>query len=172
MIPFPQADEHIPYYGNYIKLVPQGTDILALLNQQPDELRTLLQHVSDEQANVRPAPGEWSIKEVVGHLCDTERILAYRAVCIARGDQTPLAGFEPDDYVNGTDFNVPSLPDLVEEFELQRRANVLCFRSFTTEEAARRGTASGNPFSARALLYLLGGHVIHHMDSLKMVYKV
>jgi hypothetical protein len=93
-------------------------------------------------------------------------------VCIARGDQTPLAGFEPDDYVNGTDFNLRTLPDLVEEFEHQRRANVVCFRPLTTEEAARRGTASGYPFSVRALLYILGGHVIHHMDSLKTVYKV
>jgi hypothetical protein len=98
--------------------------------------------------------------------------LAYRAVCIARGDQTPLAGFEPDDYVRRTDFNVRSLPDLIEEFSLQRRANVLCFRPFTSEEAARTGTASGYPFSARALLYILVGHVMHHILSLKTVYKV
>jgi hypothetical protein len=161
MIPFPQTDEYIPYYGNYIKLVPPGSDIFALLSQQPDD-----------QANVHPAPGEWSIKEVVGHLCDGERVLAYRAVCIARGDQTPLAGFEPDDYVRGTDFNVRSLPDLIEEFSLQRRANVLCFRPLNSAEAARTGTASGYPFSARALLYILVGHVMHHTLSLKDVYGV
>ncbi len=172
MIAFPQTDEYFSYYGAYIQRVPPDSDIFALLRQQPDELRNLLQNVSDEQANFRPAPGEWSVKEVVGHLCDVERIFAYRALCIARSDTKPLPGFEQDDYVRATDFNARSLPDLVEEFELQRRANILCFRALTREEIDRRGTASGYPFSVRALLYTLGGHVIHHVASLKADYKV
>jgi hypothetical protein len=172
MIPPPQTDEYFSYYGTYIQRVPPGSDIFALLSQQPDELRMLLQNVSDTHANVRPAPREWTIKEVVGHLCDTERILAYRTLCIARGDTTPLPGFEQDDYVRGTDFNVRSLPNLVEEFGLQRRANVLCFRPFTDEEVGRQGTASNYPFSVRALLYILVGHVMHHIESLKVAYKV
>src|SRR5579871_3495067 len=116
MIARPQSDEYNPFYGGYIQRVPEGSDIFALLRAQPDDLRALLQHVSDEQANVKPAPGEWSIKEVIGHVCDTERVFAYRALAIARGEQKPLPGFEQDDYVRATNFNARTLPDLIEEF--------------------------------------------------------
>lgn len=172
MIPRPQADEFNPYYAGYIQRVPQGGDVFAMLSQQPDELRALVQSVSDEQANVRPAPGEWSIKEVLGHIVDTERVFAYRAVRIARGDTTPLPGFEQDDYVRATDFNARSVSDLVEEFEFQRRANLLCFRPLTAEETERRGAASNYPVSVRALLYIMAGHVAHHVESLKTDYHV
>lgn len=172
MIAYPQTDEYSAYYGTYIQRVPPGSDIFALLSAQPDELRALLQNVSDTQANLRPAPGEWSIKEVVGHVCDTERIFAYRALRIARADTTPLPGFEQDDYVRATDFNARTLPDLLEEFEFQRRANILSFRPLTAAEVDRRGTASGYPFSVRALLYAMVGHVMHHIESLKVDYKV
>jgi hypothetical protein len=171
VFPFPQPDEYYEYYGQYIKRVPQGSDILALMRQQPDDLQALLNRVTDEQARTRPAPEEWSINEVVGHITDTERIFAYRALCIARADATPLPGFDQDDYVRGTDFNSRTLPDLIEEFTLQRRANVLCFRPLNSAEAARRGTASGYPFSVRALLYCMVGHVMHHIESLKVAYK-
>lgn len=172
MIPRPQADEFNPYYAGYIQRVPQGGDVFAMLSQQPDELRALVQSVSDEQANVRPAPGEWSIKEVLGHIVDTERVFAYRAVRIARGDTTPLPGFEQDDYVRATDFNARSVSDLVEEFEFQRRATLLCFRPLTAEETERRGAASNYPVSVRALLYIMAGHVAHHVESLKTDYHV
>jgi uncharacterized damage-inducible protein DinB len=172
MIPRPQADEYNEFYGGYIDSVPEGADLFALMRQQPDELRAVLSGVTDEQANVRPAPGEWSIKEVLGHICDGERIFAYRALRIGRGDSTPLAGFDQDAYVQSTDFNARSLDDLLEEFTLQRRANLVCFKHFTEAETLCRGTASGQPVSARALLYILVGHVIHHMDSLKTTYKV
>lgn len=172
MIPRPQADEYGSYYESYIRRVPEGSDIFALLSQQPDELRALLQHVTDEQANARPAPGEWSVKEVVGHICDAERVFAYRVMRIARGDDTPLTGFNQDDYVRATDFNARSLDDLLEEFTLQRRSNVLCFKPLTESEIMRRGTASNNPFSVRALLYVMIGHVQHHIESLKTDYKV
>jgi uncharacterized damage-inducible protein DinB len=172
MIPRPQSDEHAPYYAGYIQRVPEGSDIFALLSDQPDELRVLLQGISDVEANTHPAPGEWSVKEVVGHICDTERIFAYRALRIARGDTTPLPGFEQDDYVRATDFNARTVSDLVEEFTLQRRANLLCFRPLTAAEVERRGTASNNPVSARALLYIMAGHVMHHVESLKTDYKV
>jgi hypothetical protein len=172
MIPRPQTDEYNQYYAGYVQRVPEGSDIFAVLSNQPDELRTLLQKVSDEQANHRPAPGEWSVKEVIGHICDTERVFAYRALRIARGDTTPMAGFEQDEYVRATDFNLRSLPDLIEEFEAQRRANVVCFKPLTEAETVRRGTASSFPVSVRALLYMMAGHVMHHIESLKMDYKV
>lgn len=172
MIPRPQPGKYGEYYSGYIQRVPEGSDLFALLTHQPDELRTLLQTVSDDQANVHPAPGEWSVKEVMGHLCDSERIFAYRALRIARGDTTPLPGFEQDDYVRGTDFNARSLVDLIEEFTLQRRANLFCFKPLTEAETLRLGTASGYPASVRALLYIMAGHVMHHIESLKTDYKV
>jgi hypothetical protein len=170
MIPRPQTDEYAPYYGGYISQVPEGVDIFALLRTQPDDLRALLMHVSDDDASTRPALDEWSIKEVVGHINDTERIFAYRALCIARGDKTPLPGFEQDDYVAGTDFNRRSLANLLDEFDAQRRANVLTFEPLTAAEIEQRGVASANPVSARALLYMMAGHVNHHVNSLKTDY--
>lgn len=172
MIPRPQPDEYNPYYDGYIQRVPANADIFEVLSRQPEDLRALVQNVSEEQANVPPAPGEWSIKEVLGHIVDTERVFAYRALRIARADATPLAGFEQDDYVRATDFNARTVADLVEEFTLQRRANVLCFRPFTEAETQRRGTASGSPVSVRALLYMMAGHVLHHVESLRTDYGV
>lgn len=172
MIPFPKTDEFAPFYAGYVQRVPKDADVFDRLRSQPDELRALLQNVTDAQADVRPAPGEWSIKEVIGHICDAERIFAYRALRIARGDTTALPGFEQDDYVRGTDFNKRMLADLIEEFALQRRANVLCFQPLTGDELARRGTASTYPISARAILFILVGHVLHHIESLKVDYKV
>ena len=172
MTPHPQTDEYAPFYAGYVQRVPEGGDILALLSDQPDQLRVLLQGIPDADANSRPAPGEWSVKEVIGHICDSERIFAYRALRIARGDTTPLAGFNQNEYVEATDFNVRSLADLMEEFTLQRRANVVCFKSLTDTEMTRRGVASEHPISARALLFIMVGHVMHHIESLQVDYKV
>jgi uncharacterized damage-inducible protein DinB len=172
MITAPQADEYAQFYAGYIQRVPQGTDIFVLLASQPEELRTLLASVSDEAASIRPAEGEWSIKEVMGHICDGERVFAYRALRIARADTTPLPGFEQNDYIEATDFNARRLSDLIEEFSLQRRANLLCFQPLTEVEIMRRGTASNNAISVRAILFILVGHVMHHIESLKTSYKV
>lgn len=172
MTHYPQSDEYGAYYGGYIRRVPPDADLFALLAAQPAELRALLAAVSDTQASQPPKPGEWSIKEVIGHLNDTERVFAFRALWIARGDTTPLPGFEQDDFVRGTDFNQRALVELLDEFAAQRQSNVLCFRPLSTAELERRGTASGSPFSARALLYALGGHVLHHIESLKVDYGV
>src|SRR5262249_55599691 len=131
MIAHPQSDEYAEFYAGYVQRVPVDSDIFTLLSNQPDELHVLLQNVSDGQANARPAPSEWSIKEIIGHLCDCERIFAYRALRIARGDAQPLAGFDQNDYVAATNFNARSLADLIEEFSLQRRANLLCFKPLT-----------------------------------------
>lgn len=172
MIQRPQIDEYNEFYGGYVGRVPEGADILALLSGQPEALRALLQNITDEQASIRPAPAEWSVKEVLGHVADTERVFAYRLLRIARGDQTALPGFDQDEFVNGTDFNRRSLANLLDEFELQRRANLLLAASLTVEEIDRRGVASGNPISVRAVLYILAGHVQHHIESLKTDYKV
>ena len=172
MIQPPQSDEYAEFYAGYVQRVPAGTDLTVLLSGQPEALRALLQNVTDEQASVRPAPAEWSVKEVIGHIADTERVFAYRLLRIARGDQTPLPGFDQNEFVNATDFNRRSLASLLDEFEFQRRSNMLLAASLTDEEIDRRGTASGNPVSARALLHILAGHVLHHIESLKTDYRV
>lgn len=172
MIQRPNTDEYAPFYAGYVNRVPEGADLFELLSRQPDELKALVSGLSEDQANVRPAPGEWSVKEVLGHVCDTERVFAYRALCVARGDKTPLPGFEQDDYVSSTDFNARSLSDLLEEFALQRQANLMCFKALTDDEVARWGTASTNPVTARAILYMMAGHVLHHIESLTVDYKV
>jgi hypothetical protein len=172
MVPRPQADEYGPYYGQYIGRVPEGSDLFAVLSSQPDELRALLGTVNEALAGTHPAPGEWSIKEVIGHINDAERIFAYRTLRVARADETPLPGFDQDPYVTATNFNARTLSDLLDEFAAQRHSNVLCFQPLTDAELARRGTASGYPVSTRAILYMMAGHVMHHVVSLKTDYHV
>jgi uncharacterized damage-inducible protein DinB len=172
LISYPQTNEYATFYAGYIQRVPQNSDIFKLLSQQIGELGLLLQHTTDEAASERPAPEEWSIKEVMGHICDSERIFAYRALRFARADTKELQGYEQDDYVKATDFNKRSLAGLLEEFSLQRRSNILCFQALSEEESLRRGVASNNPITVRALLFILAGHVMHHIESLQTSYKL
>lgn len=172
MITKPEATEYAPFYAGYVQCVPEGSDIITLMSAQTGELTAMLTGISDEKAIERPEAGEWNIKEVLGHLCDTERIFAYRALRIARGDSTPLAGFDQNTYVSGTQFERRPLADLVEEFAAQRKSNVLCFKTLTDEESKRMGTASDVPITTRALLYCMVGHVMHHIESLKQDYGI
>lgn len=165
----PAETEYAPFYAGYVERVPDGA-VFEMLAGQPDALRSLLGALSAEQADFRPGPAEWSIKEVVGHINDTERVFAYRALRISRADETPLAGFEQDDYVREANFSERTLPDLIEEFELLRRANLLAFKGLTDDVTRRMGTASGFPVSVRALLYIMAGHVEHHLESLRTDY--
>ncbi|HEX3049510.1 MAG TPA: DinB family protein [Aggregatilineaceae bacterium] len=165
----PGDNEYAPFYAGYIQQVPEG-DIFEILARQSDALRRLLAALPAHQADFRPGPAEWSIKEVVGHINDVERVFAYRALRISRGDQTPLPGFEQDDYVRTAHFGDRTLLDLLEEFDLLRRANLLTFRGLSEEASLRQGTVSGSTVSARALLYMLAGHVEHHRASLQQDY--
>lgn len=172
MIARPQPDEYAELYSPHVKRIPEGADILAILAAQPDELRSLLQHVSDEQANARPAAGEWSIKEVVGHVSDTDRIYTDRILRTVRGEKSPLMSFNPPAYVEAADFNRYRLGDLVEEFALHRAADMRLFRALTEAELMRQGTALEHVITARAILFIMAGHVMHHMESLKTTYQV
>jgi hypothetical protein len=165
----PGENEYAPYYAGYIQRV-LDSDIGAVLTHQVSTPRALLATLSLEQANFRPGPAEWSIKEVIGHINDAERIFAYRALRISRNDQTPLPGFEQDDYVRAANFDERSLSDLLEEFELLRRANLLAFNCLSKEASERQGMASGYVVSVRALFYIMAGHVEHHLESLHKDY--
>ena len=141
-IPRPEAAEYAPFYGTYIARVPEG-DLLQLLEEQRRDSQALLAGIPEARALHRYAPGKWSIKEVVGHLMDSERVFAYRAFCIGRNDKTPLPGFEQDDYVASANFNERTLSSLLEEFTAVRQASVQLFKNFAEKEWQRRGTANG-----------------------------
>ncbi len=165
----PATDEYAPYCQVYVQRVPDG-DILTILEDQIVEVREILDAVSEGQADYRTGPGEWSVKEVIGHLSDCERIFAYRVLRFSRKDATPLSGFEQDDYVREAHFSSRLLDSLVQEFELLRRANVLAYQALTEEDSVLRGRASDISVSVRGLLYIMAGHVFHHLDSLRSEY--
>ena len=164
----PQPDEFDAYYASYINTVSEN--VLGELEHQAISFPKFLKLVSDEKAYYAYAEGKWTVKEVVGHMIDTERIMAYRALRIARNDQTPLASFEENDYVVNASFNDRSLASLSEEFEAVRIGNVYLFKHLSEDELNRRGTASNKPVSVRALLYILVGHVNHHRNIIEERY--
>jgi uncharacterized damage-inducible protein DinB len=165
----PQTTEYAPYYGKYTALVPEG-DILETLSSQLENTLSTLRALSEEQAASRYAPGKWSIKEVVGHMIDGERIFTHRALRFARNDSTPLPGFEQDDYVGAGNFDRRSINDLIEEFEQVRRATLCLLRSLDEEAWLRRGIASEAEVSVRALAYITAGHETHHMQIIRERY--
>ncbi|HKG91331.1 MAG TPA: DinB family protein [Gemmatimonadaceae bacterium] len=165
----PSESEYLPYYHKYVTLVPEG-DIVGLLAQQVGETLGLLRGVSEERGMRRYAEGKWSIKEVAGHMADTERIFAYRALRIARADRTPLPGYEQDDYVRAANFDQRPLADLTDELAQVRRATVALFRGFDAEAWTRTGTANNAEVSVRALAYIIAGHERHHLDVLRTKY--
>ena len=157
----PEATEYADYYANYISKVP-GSDVLSVLESQRLQMLQLFAGRSERDGSFRYAPGKWSVKEVLGHITDTERIFTYRALRIARGDQTPLPGFEQDDFVKNGAFGERTLASLAEEFGLVRSASVALFRSFPEEAWSRRGVASQKEVTARALAFITAGHQMHH----------
>lgn len=166
---YPAATEYAPYYGRYVSLVPEG-DILAMLAEQMNSTLGLLRGIDEEKAGWRYAPDKWSIKELVGHMIDTERIFAYRALRFARNDETELQGFEQDDYVRHASFDAYRLGDLAREYEFVRGANLLMFKHLDEAAWQRRGVASGGEVSVRALAFIIAGHERHHVKILRTRY--
>ncbi|HEX8286985.1 MAG TPA: DinB family protein [Pyrinomonadaceae bacterium] len=165
----PEKTEYAPYYETYVSLVNE-TDVVATLENQLVELQNLLGEISEEKGAHAYAEGKWTIKELIGHLSDGEKIFGYRALRIARADKTPMEGFEQDGYIENANFNDWRLADLMEEFTLLRRANILFFRNLTEEAWTRTGTASDSPVSVKALAYIIIGHVRHHTNILRSRY--
>ena len=156
----PESNEYAPYYGKYISLVPEGDILVTLEKQLPDTLALLARPEAD--GDFRYAPGKWSVKESLGNVIDAERVFSYRAMRIARNDKTPLAGFEQDDYVKYGPFGHCRLAGMVEEFASVRKATVLMLRALDEAAWVRRGTASNNEVTVRALAYMIAGHELHH----------
>ena len=165
-IPRPAADEASPYYHGYIARV-SGENVGEQLVDQLAEVERLFGAVDDTSALARYSPGKWSVKEVLGHLVDVERIFAYRLLRIGRGDITPLPGFDEKAYVPPAGFDDRALRDLVAEFRAVRLSTVALLNGLPSASWSRRGSASGNPVSTRALAYIIVGHVTHHLGVLR-----
>ena len=157
----PQPGEYAPYYDRYISLVP-ANDILAALEDQRRQMLLLLCGRAEADGDLRYAPDKWSLKEVLGHVNDTERIMSYRALRISRGDATPIEGYEQDDYVRNGPFARLPLADLIEDYIAVRRATISLFRNLDEGAWSRRGVANKNEVTVRALAYIIAGHELHH----------
>ena len=166
MITRPERNEYADFYANYVSLVPDGP-IEEYLLKQWDELVAFLQQVSEDDASKPQGEGKWSIKQVLGHLCDTERVMSYRMMRFARGDKKELHGFEQDDYVAAGDFNSRVRHDLMVEFKNIRGATIALVGSISPEDEVRTGIANGNPVSVRALAYIIAGHAQRHLQLMK-----
>ncbi len=165
----PESNEFAPYYNNYISLI-EGNEAIPILEAQSADLRSMFSDVAEEKGTFAYAEGKWTIKELLSHLIDGERIFAYRVLRISRGDETPIEGFEQDGYIENSNANNRSFADLLNEFDLQRRSTMLMLNNISDEGLKRMGTANDNPVSVRALAYIMAGHTRHHINVLKERY--
>lgn len=171
MIERPDASEYAPFYAGYIAKIP-AESLLEILERQSQELRDLAATVSPDQELHRYEPGKWSVREVFGHLIDGERVFGYRAFRIGRGDKTPLPGFDENEFIAGSHYHDQDLAALAEEFALVRAGNLAVFKGLSDEDWRHAGTANGQPISARALAFIMAGHVEHHVAILGEQYGV
>ncbi|MCO6495192.1 MAG: DinB family protein [Bacteroidetes bacterium] len=161
-------DECPAYFEMYLEMVDE--DILKELETQLEEYPKFIKSIPKEKELFSYAPGKWTVKEIIGHNTDTERVMFNRAFRIARNDKTPIPGFDEDAYVAATNFNSREMEDLLEEFILQRKSIIYFFKTLTQDELKRIGTASNKSVSSRALFYFLLGHLQHHVNFLKEKY--
>ncbi len=165
----PTASEYADYFEQYLSQTGEG-EVFTLLREQAREMKSLLAGISEEKAGYRYEPGKWSLKQVIGHLIDSERIFAYRALAFARGDRQPLPGFEQDDYVDNGHFDERSMQELARDFATARDSSIALIESLHPSVHAARGVADGKPLSARAIAWLMVGHVNHHTKVLRERY--
>jgi uncharacterized damage-inducible protein DinB len=157
----PATYEYADYYASYVKLVPQG-DIIEILRDQMKETVSLLSTLTEPQSEYRYASGKWSIKEVIGHITDTERIMSYRLLSIARGERASLPGYDENEYVAKANFDKQSLKDLLDHFACVRQSTIHLIKSLSDESLSRRGTANNSEVTAKALITIMAGHELHH----------
>lgn len=169
MLTRPQDGEFFSHFQVYIDQVPEG-DLLELIEQQPEQLLLELGEISEEQGNFRYADGKWSLKEVLGHMVDTERIMSYRLLRIARGDTTPLPGFQEELFVSNGQFDQRSVTEILQDFSVVRKSTLSLVQNLDDTAWVRMGTASGGPVSARALAYIIYGHALHHFKIIRERY--
>jgi len=165
----PTSGEYPADFEGYVSLVPEG-DILNVLRKQTEDVLTLIKSVPESRGGFRYAPEKWSIREVLGHVADGERIFAYRATCLARGEQSELPGFDENDYVRTANFDGWSLADLAEQFESLRRANIAVFKYLDDDGWSRSGIVNRYSITVPAIAWAMAGHVRHHLRILEERY--
>ncbi len=165
-----RPDEFNAYYAKYVDNVGE-IGIPAALNESAAQLTDYLTNIDEARMDFAYAPGKWTIAQSLQHIIDTERIFSYRALCIARGDKTPLPGYEQNDYASVANMSDRQFRDMIEEFRLVRNATIALFKSFTKEDLLRTGTMSGGGVSVRALGFIISGHVYHHAKLYNERYK-
>ncbi|MFL5752848.1 MAG: DinB family protein [Bacteroidia bacterium] len=170
MIEKPVKGEYPEFYHTYVSKVPDGKSVIDFLKTQMEELVNLFSGIEDGEAEKAYAEGKWTIKELLCHIIDAERIFAYRALSFARQDKTTLPGFEEDDYAKYSNANERELTNLVEEFYHVRKSNIALFSSFNAETSKITGNANGKSISVRAIIYSIAGHAEHHKQVLKERY--
>ncbi|MDQ7817879.1 MAG: DinB family protein [Melioribacteraceae bacterium] len=165
----PDKTEYAEYYHKYVEAVPDG-DISDVLEDQLIAAVNLFSNISEDKSKQRYAPGKWSIREVLGHIMDAERVFAYRALRFSRGDQKPLQGFDENEYINNSNYDKTNLSLLIEEFLNLRRSTISVFRSMKNEMWLKKGNASGYDVTVRGLAYIIAGHAEHHFEVIKERY--
>jgi hypothetical protein len=165
----PADDEFAPFYAGYVKRAADG-DVVETMDTQLSETLALLRSLPESMGDRTYAPGKWTIREIIGHLSDAERVFSYRALRFSRGDTAPVEGFDEDKYVANGGFSKRTLDDLLGEFEHLRRSSIHLFAGLPEEGFSMRGTASGREISVRALAFVLPGHEAHHLDVLRTRY--
>jgi hypothetical protein len=171
MIDRPAESEYASFYAGYVALVPE-TDILGVLEQQKEELSRLVGSLGPDKETYRYEADKWSVREVLGHMIDGERVFGHRAFCISRGEQAGLPSFDQNQYVTADSADAIPLRELAEEFAVVRRSNLLFLRRLAPAEWTRVGTASGKPVSVRALAWVMAGHPRHHLAVLRERYGI
>jgi hypothetical protein len=171
MMERPSDTEFAPFYAGYVALVPED-DVLDVLEGQSAELRRLAAAIPAGRETYRYEDGKWSLREVFGHVNDAEQIFGYRALCISRGEQAALPGFDQDEYLRNSAYAQRPLPEIARTFDALRAANLATLRALGPAAWARRGVASGAPVTVRALAYVMAGHVRHHLGVLRSRYGV
>jgi hypothetical protein len=166
----PDEGEYAPYAKSDIDYVSGDEAVAALRDQERIVLDFFGAFTEDTANGLTYAPGKWTLKEVLGHLVDDERIFAYRALCVARGEAAPLPGFDENDYVAGANFESRALDDLIDEYRSVRHASITLFDSLTPEASVRRGIVNGYSASARGLAFHVAGHELHHLRTLREKY--
>ncbi len=167
--PRPVEGDCAAYFFRYIRKVPEG-DIVTILEEQQKDFSRFIDSLSPEKLHHRYAPEKWSLAEMIGHVLDTERVFAYRMMCISRGEQQSLPGYEQDDYVKASIFDYLNGNELRDEWNAVRLGTILLCKHMTTEMAARLGKANDTPVRAYAYPYMIAGHVIHHLEVAKEKY--
>lgn len=165
----PASSEYPEWYDGYVQSVPDG-DIVELMEKQLKEVASLLNEIDDEKSLYRYSGDKWSIRELLGHLNDTERIMTYRALRFARGDKTDIPQYDHNEYVETAKFDKIPFEDLKKEFRFLRKATIILFKNFTEEQFAAKGYSGGKEFTVKAKAYIIVGHVNHHLKIIREKY--